>query len=778
MEVTRKIGYSEDGWQLIEQEFSKDHLGKCEVIMAQGNGYMGIRSATEESYLLEKRDFFIAGTFNKAFNNEVTELPNLPDILEMTFHLNGERFDLTSGSLLAYKRTYDIRTGEVKRFLIWRHPKTGRVEMNFRRFASHDRLNLFAQEVAIKPLDQDLLIGLETGINGQVTNSGAQHFEEGERRFYDKKIMELCQRTSESHIDMTIQSGLNLSLEQVVIDYPWHIGMDRRRLTCQGTLKLEAGKELTLSKYTLVATTRDLVFEGKAFQAIREKIHLDLLDLLDQRYDALLKASRAAIEGKLWQNVHIEISSRDPWDQVAVRFALMHLHQMMPAHDSRMGIGAKGLTGEGYKGHSFWDTEVFMFPIFLYTNPLLARQLLEYRYKTLPGARKKAAENGFLGAQFPWESAWLTDGEVTPVWGAADILTGKSTKIWSGFIEQHITADITFAIYQYYSVTKDHDFMRRYGFEMMFETAKFWSSRFEEGEDGKLHINNVIGADEYKEHIDDNALTNYLVHLNLVLALKFAKELSNQDPKLMSYFNDQFNVLEAMTLWEEQIDRIYLPLPNDQGLIPQDSTYLTKKIIDLTKYKNQDQVGSLFKDYSLSQVNEMQVSKQADVMMLFYLREDLFSHEVKQANWDYYEPKTLHDSSLSLSTHAIIANDLGNHALAHDLYVRCRDIDLGPNMKSSDHGIHAASLGGLLQAVMNGFGGLRILNGQLRIEPKLPDAWTGLTYDCHFHGDTLRITVTPHEMTVINLTKKSEVIEFVHKNTSYLLTERITINLI
>ena len=164
----------------------------------------------------------------------------------------------------------------------------------------------------------------------------------------------------------------------------------------------------------------------------------------------------------MWDKTPIVIRSQHPLDQLAVRFAQYHLYVMTPAHDNRMNIGAKGLSGEGYKGHTFWDTDIFALPYFTFTDPDVARSLEEYRYLSLPGAHKKAAENGYEGAQFPWESAWLNDGEVTPVWGAADIVTGQPTKIWSGFIEQHITADVAYGVWQYYMVTRDQDFMDRY----------------------------------------------------------------------------------------------------------------------------------------------------------------------------------------------------------------------------------------------------------------------------------------------------------------------------
>lgn len=211
-------------------------------------------------------------------------------------------------------------------------------------------------------------------------------------------------------------------------------------------------------------------------------------------------------------------------------------------------------------------------------------------------------------------------------------------------------------------------------------------------------------------------------------------------------------------------------------MIPQDDTYLEKEIIDLTKYKNQEIVGSFFKDYNMKQANEIQVSKQADIMVLFLLLEDLFSEETKRANWDYYEPKTLHDSSLSLSTHCVLANDLGYNELAYKLFRKACDIDLGPNMKTSDAGIHAASLGGVWQCVVNGFGGVRMIDGKLRINPSIPSTWNELKFSIHWKSDVLEISITRDKLYIQNTTNNKEV-SFIHENKEYTLVDDITIEL-
>jgi hypothetical glycosyl hydrolase len=447
----------------------------------------------------------------------------------------------------------------------------------------------------------------------------------------------------------------------------------------------------------------------------------------------------------------VTIEADNDFDQLAMRFAQYHLHIMTPAHDNRMNIGAKGLSGEGYKGHTFWDTEMFILPYFIFSAPEIARSLEEYRYLSLPGAHKKAGSNGYEGAQFPWESAWIDDGEVTPVWGAADIVTGLPTKIWSGFIEQHITADVAYGVWEYYKVTGDQDFMDRCGYELILDTAKFWASRLEEGEDGKLHINDVVGPDEYKEHVDDNAFTNHMAAWNIRKAIEYCELLRAEKPGLYKALDEKLGLAALEPVWQDKLARLFLPQPREDLVIPQDRTYLTLKDIDLTKYKKQQNVGSIYRDYNQEQITHMQVSKQADILIMFLLLENQFSAEVKTANWNYYEPRTLHDSSLSLSTHCILANDMGNRELAYELFCKAAAIDVGPNMKTSDAGIHAASLAGVWQSVVFGFGGVRMLDGKLRLNPALPAGWRSLEFYICWQGQKLRVRLTHDSIELVNL---------------------------
>lgn len=762
-------------WIVAEDSFQPDHPGKCESIMCLGNGYMGIRSATEENYLGNTRDTFVAGTFNK-FGDEVTELPNVADVIAMPIRVNGELLDLSKGTVEGYLRTLNLKTGLLKRSFVWTSPAGTKLKFLFKRIVSMKDLHLIAQEMSVTALEGDVKFHLESGINGQVSNTGSQHFVEGEKRFFDKKHQQSVMKTSESGIDFVVNTTHTFNLDGEEYTPDELICIERRKIFVKYDGVIPAGKTLTVAKTSNIYTSRDKEMEGKNLDELRDASLSALKAAAALPFSVHAEESAAVWMKKIWEPKDIQVDSANDFDQLALRFALYHLTVMTPVHDNRMNIGAKGLSGEGYKGHTFWDTEVFMLPHFILADPAGARSLIEYRYNCIGGARRKAAENGYEGAMYPWESAWIEDGEVTPLWGAADIVTGKATKIWTGIIEQHITSDVAYGAYYYYTVTGDQEFMDRCGYELILDTAKFWQSRLEyNAELDRYEIRDVIGPDEYKEHVDNNAYTNYMAHWNIRKAMEYARMLKAENPEIYARINAVIDIDGTYPKWEEKVDKIYLPRENENHIIPQDDTYLTLPNVDLSKYKASDVVGTIYNDYNMEQIDHMQVSKQADVLVLFYLLEDLFPAEVKKANFYYYEERCLHDSSLSLSTHSILASDLHEREKAYELFERACRIDLGPVMTTSDAGIHAASFGGIWQCAVNGFAGVRVVGGKLRIQPNLPDAWKSMKAKIFWQGQELQLTVTKDSLTVTRLTG-SKPTTFLMDGAEHTFTDEITLS--
>lgn len=761
----------EENWIITEREFMPLHLGKCESIMALGNGYVGVRSAHEENYPNQKRNTLIAGTFNKSHLSEPTELPNAADVIEMEFLLNGERFSLEMGTILFYKRRLSLKTGHLSREIVWESPKGSQYKLHFQRFISLNNKHLICQKVEITPLDHRAEIVVTSGINGQVTNDGTQHFNEGKKRVYNREVLEYIQTTTASNVDILLHSVhvvKNSTSANHIYEAVPSMDISRRKLSMQYHIEAKENQTYAIEKISSIHTSMDMDYSTDSLEvstyaeAAKEKLVLEA----KKGYHRLLNESTEAW-ADYWDNTDIKIGTgkSENFDQVASRFAQYHLFIMTPSHDHRFGIGAKGLTGEGYKGHSFWDSEIFIMPYFLYTQPDIARGLLKYRYLTLDGARKKAKENGFEGAMYPWESA-LTGDEETPVWGAVNVETGEQTKILSGFLEQHITGDIAYAVDHYYKVTNDHSFMEECGYEMIFETAKFWASRLEWFEEAQVYqINHVIGPDEYKEEVDNNAFTNYLAEWNIRVAMQYYRLLKQNNHQHFETLDKELNLSFLSEKWNKVVGSIYLPQPNEKGIIPQDDTYLDKKSIDIEAYKMADTKQTILKDYSREQVINMQISKQADVVMLLYLFAEKFNKDVKKKNWQYYESKTIHDSSLSMAVHGMVASDIGDEKKAYECFQKAASIDLGQNVKSSDAGIHAASLGGVWKSIALGFAGLKVIDHVLHINPHLPSHWEELVVPILWRGIRVDIRIDRSAITIEKREPCEEVLTFnIHGN--------------
>jgi len=765
-----------ENWVICEDAFHPTKLGKSESLLCLGNGYMGVRAATEERYLDEQRGMFVAGTFNRFDDREVTELPNLPDLLQMQIELEGERLNLLEGNFYDYARFLNLRTGLLTRSFTYITKNMKEVTFCFKRIVSMADKHVIAQKVCMIS-KQPVRVSIKSGIDGCITNTGRQHFSAGTKRILDDRFLQAVFTTTQSNIDFVLHTGHICRIDDNLINPDQMLEITNRTIAINYDFTLKADQRISVEKISTVFTSRDIEFKGLTYQQIEKKAFSSIKQSMDKGFDRLQNESSLFWEKEIWKNQDIRISSQNLFDQLSIRFSIYHIAIMTPAHDNRMNIGAKGLSGEAYKGHTFWDTEIFLLPFWTSTNPKIARSLLEYRYHCLPGAREKAARNGYEGAMYPWESAYITDGEVSPIFGAADVITGKELPIICGDIEQHITSDVTFGIWQYFKMTDDQDFMNCYGYEIVFETANFWQSRLEWNDQRKRYeINNVIGPDEYSEHVNNNAYTNYMAFWNMQLSIEYYESLQKNNLELFLCLQEKLGLIEYYPLWKQKAPLLYLPQINKELLLPQDDDYLTLPKIDLTKYKQSKTRADIIKDYNMEELSGMQVSKQADVLVLFYLFENLFSVEEKRANFYYYEDKCLHDSSLSLSTHSIIANDLREKKLAFALYNRARTIDLNADMNGSNEGIHAASMGGTWQCVINGFAGVRMLEGQLHINPMLPDGWECLQFKMFWKGVKLDIDITPGHLSVIPETPQPG-LQFFHNGQSINLSQKVTIYL-
>ncbi|KZR29367.1 glycoside hydrolase family 65 protein [Enterobacter genomosp. S] len=709
---------------LTDPGFCPHSLNKYASVMTCGNGYMGIRAAHEEDYTLQTRGMYLAGLYHRAGRNETTELVNLPDITGIDVELDGVNFTLLSGEILEWQRELAFANGELHRNVVWRSPNGKRYRLESRRFVSLDQLPLVAIQLAITPLDASAQAVLKTGIDATQTNSGRQHLDELSVRVFDQHYMQGVYETQDRASEIVISAFCQLSTKSDSC-----FTAKNRRLSVHHSLTIAQGDTVTLEKIVWVTHRSD---KALSQETLARNALADLKVCAARGYEALRESSAYAWKD-VWRDARVEVASTEQQDQLALDYAVWHLTTMTPAHDERSSIAAKGLTGEGYKGHVFWDTEIFLLPFHLFTRPKIARNLLRYRWLNLSGAREKARRNGWPGALFPWESA-ASGQEETPEFAAINIRTGVRQKVASALAEHHIVADIGWAVVAYWHATHDDAFMRHEGLTLLMETASFWMGRATEV-NGRLEILDVIGPDEYTEHVNNNAYTNYLAWHNVACARQFMAMFGRDDAR----FTENAETFLA---------RLWLPEADAEGVIPQDDTFMTKPAIDLSRYKAKAGKQTILLDYSRAEVNEMQILKQADVVMLNYLLPERFTPQQCAANLAFYEPRTIHDSSLSKAIHGIVLARCGDTEGAYAFWHDGIAIDLGDDPHSSDDGIHAAATGAIWLGAIQGFAGMHISDGELHLAPKLPAHWRKLAFPLRWRDATMHITFEDDLLTI------------------------------
>ena len=739
-------------WTITEDSFDPEKQHHKETIFTIGNGYLATRGAFEEGYLGDSRATFVHGVFDDV-PIAVTELANAPDWLPLYIFLNGERFSLDAGTVEAYERQLDLKNGVLTRTVRWRSPAGHGATLTFERFASLADEHLLCLRCTVTP-DFDGELEFQAALDANMDNEGISHWQwiaqgaspapsEVEVGKGDgsetHNIAFLHTRTRATQIDLAAAMRVDTSQAPTQAAF-WNA---RRIPTFHLTFNARRGETITFDKFVGIATSRDTAQPIQmAVEAARST----------QNWESTLEVHRRAWAQE-WERCDVQIDG-DEEAQLAIRFNLFQLLITAPRHDNRVNIGAKTLSGFGYRGHSFWDTEIFMLPLFIYTAPHIARNLLAYRYTHLPAAREKARANGFEGAQFPWESA-DTGEEVTPTWVPHFSERGKLVRIWTGDIEIHISADVAYAVHLYWHVTGDNAWFVEKGAELILDTAKFWASRAEwDAADNRYEFNDVIGPDEYHDHVDNNAYTNYMARWNLQTALNVLEWLKVRAPSKASELTQRLDLTaERLATWQKVLTNIYLPIQSN-GLIEQFEGYYQRRAVDLAALEPREISAQVL--FGIEGCNETQVIKQPDVLMLQYLLRDQFTDEQVRVNYDYYTPRTdhTHGSSLGPSIQAIMACEVGKPDDAYEHFIRAARADLRDIRHNARDGIHGASAGGSWQAVVFGFAGLRVSQEDWTVTPRLPRHWKRLSFRFVHHGEVQVVEITNPETSTV--TQKSE----------------------
>jgi len=728
-----------DPWRLVSRRFSSEGFGESETMFAVANGYMGMRGTHDEGVPSNDPAYFVNGFHETwpipygeaAFGFATTgqTIVSAPDGSVMRLYVDEEPLVLSESRLLSYERMLDMRAGLLERSVTFRTARGAVVSLKSRRLVSlHWRhLAAISYEVTLVSGQAELAIASELvthlprpkgsddpRVGVRMTDSALEPITQtcdGTRI-----VLELRTRSSaiglacgmEHHIDTQLRHSVESSVEE-----------DEGRVVF--FLDAEPGIPANVTKllgyhHADHASAGDLVRRvnrtldraaGDGFERIAQ--------IQRERLDAFWEQSDIAIEG--------------PGDiQQAVRFNLFQVRQASARVEGH-GIAAKGLTGRGYEGQYFWDTEIYVLPCLTYTQPHVARRLLRFRYEMLGAARRRAQQLGHRGALFPWRTI---SGEEASAYYAA------------GTAQYHINAAISYAVRQFVRVTGDQEFLAREGTEILVETARFWADLgfFSPRRDGQFCIQGVTGPDEYSAVVDNNAYTNLMARENLSAAAECLQLLQDTDPEAHARLVSRLKIgAHEPVEWVRAAEQMFVPYDERAGVLLQDEHFLNRKPWDFegTPLENYP----LLLHYHPLNIYRHQVIKQTDVVLATFLAGDRFSLEEKRRVFEYYDPLTTADSSLSSCVQSVMASEVGDARAAYEYFLISAAVDLANLAGNVGDGIHVASCGGVWMALVNGFAGLRDIEGHdLRFVPRLPVDWQSMSFRLIVRGSRLEVEMT------------------------------------
>jgi alpha,alpha-trehalose phosphorylase len=733
--------YPLEPWCIRETAFDTESHFLDETLFALGNGYIGLRGTHEEGYTGPKGTSLDGTYLNGFYESESIHYPeaayglaktnqfmlNVPNAKGIALWLEDERFDPLQGTLDSYERVLDFRTGVLRRALEWTSPQGRRVAIASRRLVSMTDKHLFAIEYEVTPLNFSGKVVLVSSVDGAVKN-----LEAGDDPRVGSAIsgqsLALVDAEQAAHFSAltqrTVNSGFQLvSAVQTDVRGVFELeqrrtGPDKQRLEQAYTVAAMQGEALRLTKYGSYHTSRDypegeLLPRAKATLAVAAAKGFRALAQEQEQYLA-----------DFWQHADVEISGDDALQQ-GMRFNQFHLLQSA-GRDGKTNISAKGVTGEGYEGHYFWDTEIYIFPFFLYSKPEIAKKLLEYRYAGLPLARERARQMSHAkGALYPWRT--IAGVECSAYYPA-------------GTAQYHINADIAYSIKLYMEATQDEAYLLQYGAEIVLETARIWMGIGAYDRAGRYCINEVTGPDEYTALVNNNYYTNAMARMHLNFAASIAELLVAEWP-------DEFERIASLVQldadepaqWRRAAAHMLLPYDEALQIHAQDDSFLDKKVWDFANTPKENY--PLLLNYHPLVIYRHQVCKQADVVLALLLLSDEFKLEDKKRDFDYYEKVTTHDSSLSSCIFSIIAAEVGYHDKAYDYFMETARLDLDDTHGNTHYGVHTAAMAGTWMGVAYGFAGMRVVDGAVRFAPTLPRQWQHYQFKLHLQGCLLQVRV-------------------------------------
>ncbi|MHB2210748.1 glycoside hydrolase family 65 protein [Methylobacterium sp. CM6257] len=721
-----------------DTRLARELTGQAETMFALSNGYVGIRGAAEEGTPVREAGTYLNGFYEHrpisygehayGFPTVGQSILNCPNGTVLKLFVDDEPFAVPRAEILDYRRSLDLKTGTLNRDVRWVTATGKRLHMRTVRLVSLAHRHLAAIEFELTAEDMDV----EVAVSSELENAQPLDTDTTDPRLAEGFVGRVLHPTGTRSAGLramlsyrTGSSGLSLGC-----------GMDHSVSSeCSILTELACDDDVAavLFRCTLARNKplRICKYLSYHYSDIPDpaQILFQTASTLDratrQGFEAILERQRSDVE-RFWARADVTVESEKPRTQQVIRWNLFQLLQASERAEGH-GIGARGLTGRTYEGHYFWDTEIYVLPFLIYTNPAIARSILKFRYDMLDKARARARELGHRGATFPWRTI---NGEEASAYYAA------------GTAQYHINADIAYAMRKYVEVTGDEEFLWSYGAEILIETARLWLDLgfFSDIKGGRFCINGVTGPDEYTALVNNNCFTNLMARENLRYAVRTVRALERLRP-------NQFAALVARTGldhaelsdWEEASERMYVPYDERLKVHPQDDDFLNLERWNFASTPEDNY--PLLLHYHPLNLYRSQVIKQADVVMAMLLLSNNFTHDEKRNNFEYYDPLTTHDSSLSVCVQSIIANEIGLHqrALEYFEFAAAMDMaDIGGNMM---HGAHVAAIGGTWLALAHGFVGLRDHEGCISFNPVLPNAWSALKLVLAVRGQTVRIEI-------------------------------------
>ncbi|WP_379130278.1 beta-phosphoglucomutase [Paenibacillus sp. sgz500958] len=733
-------------WSLGEDAYEDENNQRSESVFALGNGYIGMRGNFEEGYHGTAGTSVTGNYLNGFFDSEPITYPegaygypsrnqamlNVTDAKIIELSIEGHSFHLNTGKIHCYTRQLDMKSGILLRQVEWESPAGHRVLLNIRRMVALRHKHLAAVDYEVTALNFDGTVTFTSVMDGVIARPeatddprlGAGSAEPSllpEGAEHGDSLIWMKQRTR--HTGFALLTTMSHTLH-ALSGYEVTEKVEGERISAVFEVPVLRGETVTLSKYISYHTSKDYPEDELMSRSA------EVLRMAEQTgFEGLAHEQREYLDA-FWSRTDVEING-DPALQQGIRFNAFQLLQSV-GRDGVTNIGAKGLTGEGYEGHYFWDTEMYMLPFFTYTQPEISRALLEFRYATLGKARDRAAVMSQKGALYPWRTI---DGEENSAYFPA------------GTAQAHINADIAYGLKQYVQATGDYEFLAAKGAEILFETSRFWvdMGHFNPARGGAFCIDAVTGPDEYTAIVNNNTYTNLMVQDQLIFACETVELLRQKYPEHYARLQESIGLTqEEEAVWLRAAQTMFIPFDKELGIYAQDDTFLTKKKWDFDntpadKYP-------LLLNYHPLVIYRHQVLKQADLVMVMFLLSDKFSLADKIRNYNYYEPLTTHDSSLSPCIHSIMSAEIGDLAGAYSYFDRTVRMDLDDINRNAKDGLHTAAMSGSWMSIVNGFGGMRLADGVLCFNPALPEQWESYRFKIMNRGQLVDIFVSKDEV--------------------------------